>query len=263
MNFFGQKKSVENTSETPMKHFIAIEGNIGAGKSTLLNKLKKQHKDVCFINEPHYRWQNVNGYNLLDEFYRDMQRWAYSFQNYAFLTRTEEVEKAFIENKDKSLFISERSIYSDFYTFAGICHSIGYINKLEWNMYGQWYDWLTKSYTKKIDGFIYLRTRPSVAYDRIMKRSRKEEESVSLEYLAMLNDAHENWLIHKKDINNNDLTGNAPVLVLDGEIDFATNDLEWDCFVERIKSFVYKICTNGKHKDFDAISMYDDSFIYE
>jgi deoxyadenosine/deoxycytidine kinase len=263
MIFFGQSEVVENENETPVKHFIAVEGNIGAGKSTLINKLKKEHKDVCFISEPHQRWQNVDGYNLLDEFYKDMNRWAYSFQNYAFLTRTEEIEKSFAENKDKSLFISERSVFSDFYTFAYICFSMGYINNLEWNMYIHWHNWLTENYVKKVDGFIYLRTQPSVSYDRIKQRSRSEECKVTKEYLKMLHDAHENWLIHKRDIKNNSLKYNAPVLVLDGDIDFATNDLEWNCFIERIKDFVYKVCTNGKHKDYDAISMYDDSFIYE
>ena len=40
-----------------------------------------------------WQWQNVgstaghNGHNLLDKFYNDKERYAYTFQNYIFFTR--------------------------------------------------------------------------------------------------------------------------------------------------------------------------------
>lgn len=37
------------------------------------------------------RWQNVGNHNLLDKFYHDKQRYAYTFQNYIFFTRMMQV----------------------------------------------------------------------------------------------------------------------------------------------------------------------------
>ena len=70
-----------------MKHapLIMIEGNIGAGKSTFLKVLQNQlNADIIF--EPTNKWQEIDREsNLLDLFYKDTPRWAYTFQSYAFI----------------------------------------------------------------------------------------------------------------------------------------------------------------------------------
>lgn len=68
------------------KIVYSIEGNIGSGKSVLLNLLAKR-RGVVVAPEPVSDWQHVGNYNILQEYYRDPHRWAYSFQNYALLTR--------------------------------------------------------------------------------------------------------------------------------------------------------------------------------
>ena len=69
------------------KQFVVLEGNIGAGKSTMLNIMQKQ-LGLSVINEPTNKWQHVGQTdNILDLFYKDTKRWAYTFQSYAFLTR--------------------------------------------------------------------------------------------------------------------------------------------------------------------------------
>jgi len=78
--------------KSQMRHILIIEGNIGAGKSTLL-RLLSEHFAIDPVCEPLERWQNVgNGDNLLDRFYKDINRWAYTFQTYAFVTRVLEQE---------------------------------------------------------------------------------------------------------------------------------------------------------------------------
>ncbi len=49
-----------------------------------------------FVKEPIEQWQNVGGsaVNLLDLFYRDPTRMAYTFQNFVFLTRVLQVGPA-------------------------------------------------------------------------------------------------------------------------------------------------------------------------
>ena len=45
------------------------------------------------VPEPVDKWQNVDGKggNMLDEFYSNPQRFAYTFQNYVFVTRVMQV----------------------------------------------------------------------------------------------------------------------------------------------------------------------------
>ena len=74
----------------PPPVLISIEGNIGSGKSTLLKKLRERHANWNFIDEPVESWMSLrhsNGKSLLELFYEDKHRWAYTFQNTAILTR--------------------------------------------------------------------------------------------------------------------------------------------------------------------------------
>lgn len=72
-------------AQSNQKYFV-VEGNIGAGKSTFL-KVINTFLNAQVVYEPHEKWQNVGGENLLEKFYADTQRWAYTFQTYAFITR--------------------------------------------------------------------------------------------------------------------------------------------------------------------------------
>ena len=56
-----------------------------------------QESETCaaaqVVPEPVDKWQNVDGKggNMLDEFYSNPQRFAYTFQNYVFVTRVMQV----------------------------------------------------------------------------------------------------------------------------------------------------------------------------
>ena len=72
---------------------ISIDGNIGSGKSTLINILKDEFRfdeNIIFLDEPVNEWLQINDgtTNILDYFYNDKKRWAYTFQNLAFITRS-------------------------------------------------------------------------------------------------------------------------------------------------------------------------------
>lgn len=198
------------------QRYFVVEGNIGAGKSTFLKVISK-FLNAQVVFEPHTRWQNVAGENLLERFYADTPRWAYTFQTYAFITRVLEREKAAINNI-YPFQILERSVYSDRYCFAQNCYELGMMNHLEWKLYQEWFSWLVETYMAKPSGFIYMQTDPLVCYKRLLKRNRYEEMGVTLEYLQQLHDKHEKWLIEKEDVAPS--LRQTPVLVIPCDADF-------------------------------------------
>ena len=69
------------------KTFI-IQGNIASGKTTLCKLLDTDRAEVIY--EPVDKWINLtdsNNNNILKLYYDDKERYAYTFQTYAFLTR--------------------------------------------------------------------------------------------------------------------------------------------------------------------------------
>ena len=190
---------------------LVVEGNIGAGKSTFL-RLIKEYLNLEVIFEPHQRWQSIGGtQNLLELFYTDTPRWAYTFQSYAFITRIMEQE-AHILLHPGAIHLSERSVFSDRYCFAKNAYENGFMTSLEWKLYQEWFSWLVDRSLVLPQGFIYLQTDPRVCYERIAKRARHEEATVALAYLNQLHDKHEQWLVHKQGIT--DSLKEMPVLVL-------------------------------------------------
>lgn len=212
---------------------IIVEGNIGAGKSTFLRLLQETF-EAQFIFEPHEHWQNVGGHNLLDKFYSDKERWAYTFQSYAFITRMRAEEQG-IKNSKHAVHILERSVFSDRYCFAKNCFELGVMSPLEWALYQEWFSWLVESQQYAPTGFIYLRTDPEVCYQRMVTRNRFEESSVSLEYLTMIHQKHEDWLINKKNIAP--YLQDVPVLALECNEDFEHNPQELEKHFSKIKDF--------------------------
>lgn len=213
---------------------LVIEGNIGAGKSTFLKTIGGVF-NAQLVYEPHQQWQTIAGENLLDYFYKDTQRWAYTFQSYAFITRVMEQERSGLIN-NAPLQILERSVYSDRYCFAKNCFEMGLMTTLEWKLYQEWFDWLIGSYAIIPDGFIYLRTDPKVCYERLLKRNRSEEAGVSLDYLELLHTKHEDWLMHKKGVAS--YLQDVPVLVLDCDEDFEQSEIVRRNHKEHITAFL-------------------------
>lgn len=182
------------------KIIISIEGNIGAGKSSLMKLLKEKFiNEAEFIDEPVEEWiqmKNNDGKNLLEVFYNNQPRWAYTFQNIAYITRMKRVIEA-INNSTKDFIIMDRSPDGDKNTFTKMLIEDGCIDKLEEEAYNKWND-MFKTYFCKNQEFhyIYLRCNASVAFNRIDKRGRSEEKSIPYEYISRLHDNHEKWLMN-------------------------------------------------------------------
>lgn len=231
----------------PNQKCFIVEGNIGAGKTTFL-KMVQEYLNVHLVYEPLDKWQNVGGSeNLLQRFYEDTPRWAYTFQTYAFVTRILAQENA-AKIAQFPIQILERSVYSDRYCFAKNCFELGKMTALEWKLYQEWFSWLVESYTVKPTGFIYLQTDPQVCHDRILKRSRSEDKGVPLEYLQKLHNKHEEWLVQK--IGVMPYLKETPVLVLSCNKDFEHDIEEQESHIEKIVYFLNENqAGGGAYKD--------------
>lgn len=202
---------------------ISLDGNIGAGKSTLLAEIRKQ-LPVYVVDEPVGQWtalKNAEGTNLLELFYKDKKRWAYTFQNCAILTRLKNIQDAVENNPSEKVFITERSILTDKYVFAEMLHNSGDMDSLEWELYESWFQIFSKKYP--VNGIIYISTSSVTSKERIQIRNRGGEENINMEYLEALDIQHKKWIA----------TTDIPVLTLSTEIGVSMEEN-----IEKIRSFI-------------------------
>ena len=177
------------------KHMLLIEGNIASGKSTLGQLLAD--KGYGFIPEPVGVWQQDFDENLLDLFYSDMKRWAFTFQLAAFATRAKTWSEVLALDDHSTVFL-ERSIFCDRYVFAQHAYNSGLMSKTEWQIYSRMWDWLQGQYCIQPDKIIYLRTPAEICHKRIAQRGRGEESSVLPRYLQALQRLHDSWLLGRR-----------------------------------------------------------------
>jgi deoxyadenosine/deoxycytidine kinase len=220
------------------KVIISIEGNIGVGKSTFINILKNLWPDCETVSEPVEIWKNLtdeDGKNILQIFYEDITRWAYSFQNVACITRMMKMEEA-IKNSDKKYIFLDRSLGTDKHVFEKMLHDDGKINEIEHSMYNLWCDFYYKYVRSQNEMvYIYLKSTPSVCVDRIKKRGRKEEESITSEYLEGLNKYHDDWLLDSE---------TEKVIVLDCDEEFESDINKQYLMIETLKNKLEKLLSN-------------------
>ena len=162
------------------KKIYALEGNIGAGKSTIMKIISNQFHDVEFVEEPVKQWQNLNGCNLLDSFYSDPKRWGFSFEFYSMLTKIQALLKA--ADSDKPIIIIERSILSN-KVFMDLSNDLGKLDKMEYAMLINTYNFYLENVYPQIAGIIYLDTPVDECIRRITKRNRGEECTIEKSYL--------------------------------------------------------------------------------
>jgi deoxyadenosine/deoxycytidine kinase len=218
------------------KPMIFVEGNVGVGKSSFLHFLNKVLGLHVFY-EPNDLWQDVDGHDLLGAFFLDPKRWAYTCQSYILMTRVDQMITADTTLCDKVCLV-ERSVYSGRYFFAEVAKDIGTMNTLEWCLYKKLWDREIVRIQRPPAGFIYLRSSVEVCYERIMKRGRKEENPITMDYLKRIEQKHENWFIKK--IGVPEYLAYVPVLVLDFSQDFQNNEVIQKQYEALVLDFINK-----------------------
>ncbi|GAB2224053.1 hypothetical protein Drorol1_Dr00004799 [Drosera rotundifolia] len=202
---------------------FCVEGNISVGKTTFLQRIANETLElrdlVEVVPEPVDKWQDIgpNHSNILDKFYAEPERYAYTFQNYVFVTRVMQERES--SSGVKALRLMERSVFSDRMVFVKAVHEAKWMSEMEISIYDSWFDPMVSALPGLIpDGFIYLRATPDTCHKRMMLRKRSEEGGVSLDYLRDLHEKHESWLFPSQSGNHGVLSVSKLPLSLDSSL---------------------------------------------
>lgn len=208
------------------KFIFSIEGNIGSGKTTIISHLKRLYKDVLIVEEPVKDWQNIEGMNLLQMKNENMPRWGYSFEAYVLITKMNELTK--VANSDAKVILIERCMLTD-KAFFDVNAANNLCSPMEVAMFNNLYEFLSCNVYPKLNGIIYLDTPVETCIERIQKRGRKEEATISGEYLTQLDETFRK-VIKEAGVNT---------LYLNGVYDLKT---ELEMVERQLRDFVNKNC---------------------
>ena len=220
-----------------------IEGIIGAGKTTFLKYISKTLPHIAVTLEPQHHWQTENSNeSLLNNFYQDPHRWAYTMETLTMIYRARE-HRAAQQNKNP-LALMERSVYSGHYVFAHNDYAHGFMCEAEWSVYNQWFNFFVAQKCTAPKGFIYLDTKPEIALERIKKRSRKTETSITVDYLRQIEKQHQAFLVRKEGILPE--LQEVPVLVLNCNEDIEEKPNSLTSLAAAVDQFIQSPPLKGK-----------------
>ena len=166
-----------------MKKFVAVAGNIGVGKSTLVSMLCNR-----LDWQPFYEPVSENPY--LADFYANMSAWAFHSQIF-FLTRRLRIHYELSQHPGS--VVQDRSLYEDAEIFAQNLYMQGFIQERDYLSYRELYETAIQLLPPP-DLMIYVRGSVPTLMNRISKRGRDYERTITPEYLQSLNDLYETWI---------------------------------------------------------------------
>ena len=195
---------------------IAIAGNIGAGKTSLTKQLSKSLK-----YKPYYEDVIANPY--LDDFYNHMERWSFNLQIYFLNSRFKQLVT--IDDKKEDV-IQDRTIYEDAFIFAPNLNAMGLMTQRDYDNYLALFDTML-NLVKPPDLLVYLQSSIPSLVNKIHKRGRDYEKTISIEYLSRLNERYEAWI-------SNYTSGKLLKINVD-DLDFVDNKSDYETILELIK----------------------------
>tara|TARA_Y100000589_G_scaffold158965_1_gene151318 strand:- start:2335 stop:2949 length:615 start_codon:yes stop_codon:yes gene_type:complete len=196
---------------------IAVAGNIGVGKTTLTGLLAKN-----FNWEPHYESVDNNPY--LDDFYTEMQRWAFNLQVYFLNSRFGQLKE--FQESGKNI-IQDRTIYEDAHIFAPNLHAMGLMTSRDFDNYSSLFK-LMSSFVNPPDLLIYLRASVPTLVKQIQSRGRDYESSIRIDYLTRLNERYEAWI--------SEYTSGKLLIIDTDDLDFSKNQEDLGFVVDKVNA---------------------------
>ena len=203
---------IRSMSASDLPSYIAVEGPIGVGKTSLANRLAETYGYELLL-EP------TAEHVLLERFYRDQRRYAFSTQLFFLLHRAEQA--AYLQSQTRL----EAPVVADFILEKDRLFAEINLDGEELRLYRQVSDALNIRWPQP-DLVIYLQAPPRVLFERVRKRALDAENECSMQYLTQVSQTYTNFF-HRFDL--------APLLVVDAsECNFAGVDRHFEALLECI-----------------------------
>lgn len=165
------------------KRMVVVAGNIGAGKTSLTERLGSR-----------LGWQtafeSVVDNPYLADFYTDMRAWAFQLQVFFLGHRANQYMQ--LAGLPQSTIL-DRSIYEDAYIFCRALNHMGNLEERDYQSYLRVYNLVVRNLPPP-DLLIHLRCPVSVLVERIRRRARSIETSISADYLTLLERFYDEWM---------------------------------------------------------------------
>ena len=187
-----------------------------AGKTSLTKQLSKSLK-----YKPYYEDVIANPY--LDDFYNHMERWSFNLQIYFLNSRFKQLVTI---DSIKQNVIQDRTIYEDAFIFAPNLNAMGLMTQRDYDNYLALFDTML-NLVKPPDLLVYLQSSIPSLVNKIHKRGRDYEKTISIEYLSRLNERYEAWI-------SNYNSGKLLKINVD-DLDFVENKSDYETILELIK----------------------------
>jgi deoxyadenosine/deoxycytidine kinase len=196
-----------------MHKYIVIEGPLGVGKTSLALMLADK------INgEPLLEDTEENPF--LVKFYQNPKKYGFQTQIFFLLRRYQRA----LEISQMGLF--KRGLVSDYLFEKDRLFARSNLDNNEFWLYEQLFQLLKKRITPP-DLVIFLQAKTAVLMERIRKRDRKYERTITFKYLEEINQAFNDFFFHYSD---------SPLLVVNAsKIDFVHVPGDFEDLVEQIK----------------------------
>jgi len=199
---------------------IGVAGNMGSGKTTLTRMLADHYGWI-----PKYEAVTYNPY--LEDYYKDIKRWAYNLETYFLAQRFKDVLEI---ASSSDTIIQDRTIFEGVYVFVANNYDMGNLTKRDFDTYMDLFNDMM-ALVKEPDLLIYLKCSIPHLVSQIQKRGREYEKGLELDYLAGLNSRYEQFIEH-------DYRGKVLTIEKD-DLDFENNPEDFAKIVEMIDSELF------------------------
>lgn len=172
---------------------ITLTGVIGVGKSTLCESLCSELGATPFF-EPLPSGDSPNSNFMLEAYYKDSAKYAFSMQVLLLALRFRSHQEAQWRSNRGELCIEDSSYYAD-RCFLEVQKECGFIDDLEYRAYEKICE-IHYPYLQYPDLHIHLDLDLEKEIERIKERARDCEASIDIDYLKKLHNAYDKLIPH-------------------------------------------------------------------